>query len=169
MSKISYTTNFQGIFCDKRLDKRGDIIGSAVINSKGSSINSITKDEAEQKGMYRFLDNDEVNERKLIKELTYRCGLNVQDRDVLVLADTSNIGLSKHVNHLKPASGLGLVGNKLGTGFLAHCSLVIDANNKTMLGFSDVHLWHREENKSNNTTRIYKKQFIEEKESFRWI
>jgi hypothetical protein len=77
--------------------------------------------------------------------------------------------LSKHSNRIKPNSGVGLVGNKVGLGFLVHGSLVIDANNETMLGFSDVHLWHREEDKSNNTTKAYKRQPIEEKESFRWI
>ncbi len=30
-------------------------------------------------------------------------------------------------------------------------------------------MWHRREDKANNTTQLYKKQFIEEKESFKWI
>lgn len=169
MNKISHKPNFQGIFSDKRLDKRGDIIGSLLISSRSSSIKGITKNEADQKGFYRFLENKQVDESSLIKELTQRCGLNVKDRNVLVIQDTSSIGLSKHSNRLKPNSGIGLVGNKVGTGFLAHCSLVIDADDETMLGFSDVHLWHRQEDKSNNTTRAYKKQPIEDKESFRWI
>jgi len=38
-----------------------------------------------------------------------------------------------------------------------------------MLGFSDIQLWHRTEDKANNTTKIYKTQPIEEKESFKWI
>lgn len=169
MERINHTPNFQGIFSDKRLDKRGDDIGSILIRSRSSSIKGITKDEAEQKGFYRFLNNDTVDEKGLINELTQRCGLNSTGRNVLVIQDTSSIGLSKHSNRLKPNSGIGLVGNKVGLGFLAHCSLVIDANSGSMLGFSDVHLWHREEDKSNNTTRAYKKQPIEDKESYRWI
>jgi len=161
--------DYQGIFSDKRLDKRGNIISSLLLNSRSSSIKGITENEAEQKGFYRFLENEQVNESKLINEITLRCGLNGKARDVLVIQDTTSIGLSKHSKHLKPNSGIGLVGNKLGLGFLAHCSLVMDADDETMLGFSDVHLWHREVDKSNNTTRVYKRQYIEDKESFRWI
>jgi len=169
MERISHNPDFQGIFSDKRLEKRGSIISSLLIQSRSVSIKGITKNEAEQKGFYRFLDNDKVKEADLIKELTQRCAFNVEGKDVLVLEDTSSIGLSKHSNHLKPNSGIGFVGNKVGLGFLSHVSLVIDANDETMLGFSDVYLWHREEDKSNNTTRAYKKQFIEKKESYRWI
>ncbi len=169
MNRINHTPDFEGVFSDKRLDKRGNIIGTALISSRSSSIKNITHNEAAQKGFYRFLENERVDESQLIQELTQRCGLNVEGRDVLVIQDTSSIGLSKHSKHLKPRSGIGLVGNKVGLGFLAHCSLVIDANDGSMLGFSDVHLWHREEDKSNNTTRVYKTQPIEDKESFRWI
>jgi hypothetical protein len=169
MNKTNHTPNFQGIFSDKRLDKRGNVVGSLLISSRSSSIKGIAHNEAEQKGFYRFLENKQVDESNLINELTHRCGLNVNDRNVLVIQDSSSIGLSKHSKHLKPNSGVGLVGNKVGIGFLAHCCLVIDADDETMLGFSDVHLWHREEDKSNNTTRVYKKQPIEDKESFRWI
>lgn len=47
--------------------------------------------------------------------------------------------------------------------------MVLDAEKETMLGFSDMQLWHRTEDKANNTTQIYKRQPIEEKESFKWI
>ena len=169
MDLLSHKPNFRGIFPDKRLDKRAEIIASQLISSRTCSVKGSTRSEADQKGFYRFLENEQVDESGLVKELTQRCGINVKGRDVLVIQDTSSIGLSKHSNHMKANSGVGLVGNKVGLGFLLHGSLVIDANNETMLGFSDVHLWHREEDKSNNTTRAYKKQPIEEKESFRWI
>jgi hypothetical protein len=169
MELLSHKANFEGIFPDKRLDDRAELIASQLIFSRTSSVKGSTKNEADQKGFYRFLENDRVDESRLVKELTQRCGINAKGRDVLVIQDTSSIGLSKHSNRIKPNSGVGLVGNKIGLGFLLHGSLVLDANNETMLGFSDVHLWHREEDKSNNTTRAYKKQPIEEKESFRWI
>jgi len=169
MNKISHTPDFKGIFSDKRLDNRGNLIGSLLISSRSSSIKGITNNEADQKGFYRFLENKQVDELNLINELTQRCRLNVKDRNVIAIQDTSSIGLSRHSNRLKPNSGIGLVGNKVGVGFLSHCSLVIDADEGTMLGFSDVHLWHREEYKSNNTTKAYKNQPIEDKESFRWI
>ena len=169
MERISHAPNFSGVFSDKRLDKRADRIASMLVHTRNSSIKGITDYESEQKGFYRFLENERVTESHLIKELTVRCSENVAGRDVLVIEDTSSFGLTNHRNRLKEASGIGLVGNKEGVGFLLHGSLVIDAQKETMLGFSDVLLWHRKENKANNTTGIYKKQAIEEKESYRWI
>jgi hypothetical protein len=77
--------------------------------------------------------------------------------------------LNHNAKNIKKGSGVGFVGNKQGVGFLAHCSIVIDTNSETMLGFSDVQLWHRTEDKANNTTKAYKKLHIEEKESYKWI
>ena len=169
METISHKPNFTGVFSDKRLDKRADKIASLLVHSRNSSIKGTTDYECEQKGFYRFLENERVSETQLINELTGRCSLNVIGRNVLVIEDTSSIGLSNHRNRLEARSGLGLVGNKEGLGFLLHGSLVLDAQKETMLGFSDVQLWHREEDKSNNTTGLYKKQPIEEKESYKWI
>lgn len=169
MDRISHTANYTGVFSDKRLDKRADRIAGLLVHTRSSSIKSSTTYESEQKGFYRFLENERVTESQLIKELTARCSDNVTGRNVLVIEDTSSFGLSNHRNRLKEASGIGLVGNKKGLGFLLHGSLVIDAHKETMLGFSDVLLWHRKEDKANNTTGRYKKQHLEEKESYRWI
>jgi hypothetical protein len=116
-----------------------------------------------------FCLNDRVTEKSLIEELSIRCSHNVANRDVVSIQDSSSFGLSHHSNSIKKDSGLGLVGNKTGLGFLSHCSLVIDAHTEAMLGYSDVQIWHRTEDKSNNTTGAYKKQPIEEKESYKWI
>ncbi|MFN0081471.1 MAG: hypothetical protein ACKVOM_03050 [Ferruginibacter sp.] len=45
----------------------------------------------------------------------------------------------------------------------------MDANIGRMLGFSDIQLWQRKEDKFNDTTGAYKKQTIENKESYKWI
>jgi hypothetical protein len=169
MEKISHRNNFSGLFSDKRLEKRAEEISRSLLLTRRSSIHGATRTEAEQKGFYRFLHNEKVTEEALIKELTQRCTANVSGRDVIVVQDTTSFGLSHKAKNIKENSGLGFVGNKEGVGFLGHCSLVLDANYETMLGFSDVQLWHRTEDKSNNTTKIYKTQPIEEKESYKWI
>lgn len=169
MEKISHTPNFNGVFPDKRLDARAKQLASLLIKSRSNSIKGTTSNEAEQKGFYRFLENDRVTEASLIGEIIKRCDSNVKNRHVLCIQDTSSIGLNNHRNRLQKNSGIGFVGNKIGLGFLIHCSLVLDAEKETMLGFSDMQLWHRTEDKANNTTQIYKRQPIEEKESFKWI
>ncbi len=60
MEKISHTPNFIGVFPDKRLDKRAQQLAALLINSKSNSIKGCTSNEAEQKGFYRFLDNERV-------------------------------------------------------------------------------------------------------------
>ena len=169
METISHKPKYENKFSDKRLDKRAEQIASLLLHSRVSSIKGITKNESEQKAFYRFLENEKVEEGILINELKERCSVVSKGRDVLVLQDTTEIGLSKHAGRLMPDSGVGLAGNKTGLGFMLHASLVLDANRLTALGFSDLHFWHRIEHKDNNGTKKYKKLPIEEKESFRWI
>lgn len=169
MKLLSHTADYKGLFPDKRLEKRASMIAQSLLLTKTASVHGATRDEAEQKGFYRFLENELVTEDTLIKELVNRCCKNVRNRDIVVIQDTSSFGLNHNAKNIKDDSGVGFVGNKKGIGFLSHCSLVIDANDETMLGFSDVQLWHRTEDKANNTTKAYKKQDIEEKESYKWI
>lgn len=169
MEFISHTPDFTDVFSDKRLDKRAQKLAASLHNSRSSSVKGATRNEAEQKGFYRFLENVNATEEALIGEITSRCKKNVQGRHVLTIQDTSSIGLNNHRNRLKANSGIGMVGNKIGLGFLLHASLVLDADKETMLGFSDMQFWHRTEDKANNSTGAYKKQPIEEKESFKWI
>jgi len=169
MEKISHKPDFRGIFNDKRLDKRAETIAALLMASRSNSVKGITKNEAEQKGFYRFLENENVEENRLVEEIQNRCRINVAGRQVIAIQDSSSIGLSKKRNHLQKNSGVGLVGNKEGIGFLIHTTLVLDAQDETMLGFSAMQLWHRKEDKANSTTQIYKHQPIEEKESYKWI
>lgn len=169
MELLSHSPDFNGILDDKRLERRAHLLSQSLLSGRSSSVHAVTRSEAEQKGFYRFLNNDRVSEDQLITELTRRCSSNVSGRDVLVIQDSSSIGLSQHRNRIQADSGAGLVGNKIGLGFLSHTSLVLDADRETILGISDLQLWHRTEDKANNTTRLYKRQPIEEKESFKWI
>jgi Transposase DDE domain/Transposase DNA-binding len=169
MELISHRLDYNGRFDDKRLDRRAELLSNAIFMGRSAKVHAVTKSEAEQKGFYRFLSNERATEDHLIEEMTERCSGLVKGRDVLVIQDSSSIGLSHHWRHLQPKSGLGLVGNKQGIGFLTHVSMVIDAHAGTMLGYCDVQLWHRTKDKANNTTRIYKKQPIEQKESYKWL
>ncbi|MCZ4222492.1 IS4 family transposase [Pedobacter rhodius] len=169
MERIVHKPDFDGLLGDKRLERRAELISSSLLQSRSSVIHSATKNEAEQKGFYRFLCNESVNESDLIREMIQRCARNTVGKDVLVIQDSSSFGLSKNANNIKPSSGLGLVGNKTGLGFLSHVSLVLDASSEAILGFCDLQLWHRTKDKSNNTTKVYKREPLEEKESFKWI
>jgi hypothetical protein len=169
MGTIGHAPDYDGQLGDKCLEQPGKLISSALLQSRTSTIHSATKSEAEQNGFYRFLGNESVSEGVLIKEMTQRCARNAVGREVLVIQDSSSLGLSNNARNIKADSGLGLVGNKKGLGFLSHVSLVLDAHTESMLGFCDIQLWHRTLDKSNNTTGACKHQPIEAKESYKWI
>jgi hypothetical protein len=169
MERIGHSPDYTGLFGDKRLSRRAELLAQSLLIGKTSSVHGSTQSESEQKGFYRFLSNERVTEGELIAELTQRCSANASRRHVIVIQDSSSIGLSEHARHIKKGSGVGLVGNKTGLGFLTHISLVLDAENETMLGFCDVQLWHRTRDKANNTSNIYKRESIDQKESYKWI
>ena len=57
MELLSHKTNYKGLFADKRLEKRASMIVQSLLHSRTVSVHGATRDEAEQKGFYRFLEN----------------------------------------------------------------------------------------------------------------
>lgn len=158
-----------GKFEDSRLDRRAMQLSSMLYFGRTGSIHEMAKTEAEQKGAYRFLANEKVEEKILISTVKERSGYLCTGKDVLVLQDTTEINLDNHRNRLKRNTGIGLTGNNKDLGFFLHGSMVLDAASETVLGFSDIQLWHREEGKKDKEEREYKNLPIEDKESYKWI
>lgn len=166
---ISQRENYMGKFKDKRLDKRAAQLSSLLYFGRSSSVHEITMTEAEQKAAYRFLSNEKVEEKILIDTVKERSSYLCEGKDVLVIQDTTEINLDNHRNRIERGSGIGLTGNNKDLGFFLHGSLVLDNNTETCLGFSDIQLRHRDEDKEDKQQRDYKKLPIEEKESYKWI
>lgn len=106
----------------------------------------------------------------IVEELSERVGQIVTDRHVLVVTDTCEVNMSGHKGRLKPNSGLGR-SDKSDTGhcFKIHPGMVMDADSLNPLGFSWVKVFHRDEEMPDRNQRNYKKQAIEDKESYKWI
>jgi hypothetical protein len=166
---ICLRENYIGKFKDKRLDKRAYQVSSLLYFGGSVSIHEISCKDAEQKAAYRFLSNKQVKERILIDTVKEKSAYLSEGRDVLVLQDTTEINLNKHRNRLQVNKGVGLTGNNYDRGFFLHSSLVLDADTLMMLGFSDLQLWHRPENKLSKQERGYKKLPISKKESNKWL
>jgi len=166
---ISQKENYTGKFGNKRLDKRANQLSALLYFSRTSSIHEMAYNEAEQKGAYRFLSNEKVEEKELITTAIEKSSYLCIDKDLLVFEDTSEINLNNHRNRLKPGTGVGLTGNNKDLGFFLHGSLVLDASSETLLGYSNIQLWHREEDKLDKSARNYANLPIEEKESYKWI
>lgn len=167
MEFISQKESYKGKFGDERLDKRAGKLASLLYFNQSCSIHGITRNEAEQKAAYRFLSNEKVEESKLISAITEKSSYLCDGKDLLILQDTTEVNLDDHRNRLQRGTGVGLTGNNEDMGFFIHGSLVLDATYGTLLGFSDIQLWHRPEDKATKDAR--KGLPIEQKESNKWI
>lgn len=167
--EISQRESYIGKFGDKRLDRRAMQLSGLFYFGGSSIIHEIALRESEQKAAYRFLSNEKVEEKILIEAVKERSSYLCEGKDVLVLQDTTEANMEDHHNRLKRGTGVGLSGNNNDLGFFLHSSLVLDAQTTNVLGFSDIQLWHRPEDKLDKNERGYKKLPIAKKESYKWI
>jgi len=170
MSLSSFFVDYSGLFGDVRLARRGETLWNRLSLTPCSSIRQLSGNNAEQRAYYRFLHNEKVSETVLIEEAVGRMKELSTDRHLLCIQDTSEINLIKHQDRLQSNSGLGRSDNsESGCCFKVHPGLVIDAYNAHLLGYSHIKVFHRPEELPNRIERKYKKQEIQEKESFKWI
>lgn len=162
--------NYSGYLLDVRLERRSQQLWKMLSEQPGSSIRKISANNSEQKAYYRLLNNERLKEEHFINEASSRAKSLANGRDLLCIQDTCEINLGKHKGRLKEDSGLGR-SDKGQTGhcFKVHPGLVMDANTFSPLGFSHIKIFHRPEDKPDKYERDYKKQAIEEKESYKWI
>ncbi|NJL02686.1 MAG: hypothetical protein HC910_19785 [Spirulinaceae cyanobacterium SM2_1_0] len=87
---------------------------------------------------------------------------------MLAISDSSEINRQAHQGRLQP-EGVGVVGNNQDVGFFIHPTLVVESETGLPLGLSTVQVWHRPAERPSKAERHYKRQPIEEKESYKWI
>jgi hypothetical protein len=162
---------FDGIK-DKRLMNRGNSILNRLFANSVYSIRQLANSDSEAKGIYRFLQNDNVSEDDIIKNMSSNCLSCVSGKSVLCIQDTSEINLYNHRNRIKKDEYIGTVSGNYdgGLGFFIHPSFVIDSETLIPYGFSDVKVWNRtHEQPKKDRTHKNKLTPIEEKESYKWI
>lgn len=155
---------------DQRLLRRGNLIFDKLFRTSVHSIRQIAQSDSEAKSIYRFLQNDNVSEADIIKNMSSNCISCCSDKVVLCIQDTTEVNLYNHKNRVKKDQYIGTTNAaKGGIGFLIHPSFVIDAQTFVPYGFSDVKIWNRPLDKLTKKDRDYNKLPIEEKESYKWI
>jgi hypothetical protein len=79
--------------------------------------------------------------------------------------------MNKHWNRINHDDFIGTTNERseYGLGFFLHPSLVLDANNGTPYGYSDIKVWNRPKKLVTKHKRKYNSLPISEKESNRWI
>lgn len=106
----------------------------------------------------------------MISELCDRSASVCKGRHVLCIQDTTEMNYFSHRNRIKENSGLGRLDTpKAALGFKMHSTMLVDAAEGTLLGFSDIKLWHRPLDMPDRKKRAYTKLPIEQKESYKWI
>ncbi|MFT5986476.1 MAG: hypothetical protein ACI825_001981 [Planctomycetota bacterium] len=137
------TRHFEDIK-DKRLLNRSNSILNRLFSSSVHSIRQLAQSDSEAKAMYRFLQNDNVSENDIIKNMSSNCISAVGTRSVLCIQDTSEINLYNHKNRIKNDDSIGTTNAEFGgLGFHIHPSFVIDSETLMPYGFSDVKVWNR--------------------------
>lgn len=139
-----------------------------IERNKSLCIRQIADDRAEQISFYRFLNNERVSQKEIIENQLERYKLSEQSGHLLCISDTTEISLGSHRGRLKP-DGLGCVGSSKGLGFQVHPTLLIEAEEAQIIGYSSIQIWDREEIKETWKNDKYKSLPIEEKESYKWI
>ena len=110
----------------------------------------------------RWLSNEHVTAKELIKNITSKNISSTRERHILGIQDTTEINYQDHAGRV---TGLGTVGNGKDVGFFIHPMLLVDAELETCLGIGSIKTWVR----TTKARADYPKQPIEEKESFRWL
>lgn len=111
----------------------------------------------------RLLRNSKVTPAEILAATAARVGPQAEGRHVLAIQDTTELNFEAHAER---THGLGLVGNGVDHGFFMHPVLVADASSGGgILGLAGAQLWCRTKRKDPN----YRRQPIEEKESYRWL
>jgi hypothetical protein len=106
--------------------------------------------------------NDRVTVSKMVTRQRARVAAAAAGRHVLAIQDTSEINYEAQRER---KHGLGTVGNGRDVGLFVHPVLAVDAGTGQCLGLLDVQVWRRFKRKAKN----YRKQPIEDKESYRWL
>lgn len=170
MGPTNFIANYEGFLGDVRLESRGKKLWNRLSLTPCSSIRRLSSDYAEQKAYYRFLNNEKVSEKSLAEEATGRMKRLSPNKHLLCIQDTCEVNLHKHKGRIKGGSGLGSSDNSdNSTCFKLHPGLVVDAGNIAPLGFSAIKLFHRPDDRPHRHKRKYKRQPIEEKESYKWL
>jgi len=167
------TKAFKNSFKDPRLAARGNDFVKSLWMKGTQSIRQLSGSTAEQKGYYRFLENERTTQEAIISSMSQRCAAAVKDRTVLIFQDTTEINLYNHKNRIRHDDSIGVTNAaEHGLGFMLHPSVVVDAVSCFPYGYCDVHIYNRALERASKETRDkyrYKQLEIEQKESYKWI
>lgn len=138
---------------DKRRTRRAVKLGSSMAEQPGASLPNQTGSWGDLKAAYRLLNEEDVRQQALIEP---HCRATQKEAErtggvVLFIQDTSDCDYTQHAE----TTGLGMLGDGSGRGFMMHNCLAVVPNQKqsSILGLAGQRLWTRTGLKRGNETR----------------
>jgi hypothetical protein len=150
------------IFWRRASKKNGARLLARVCERQTVCLRKLGDDRAEKVKFRRFLMNERVSVGRMVARMRERLTEAAAGRHVLAIQDDSEINYEAKRARKR---GLGTVGNGSDVGLFVHPVLTVDAQTGHCLGLADVQVWRRFKKKAAD----YRKQPIEDKESYRWL
>lgn len=158
---------------DSRLDNRFKLLTDRLSQHPSESIPSACNDWNETLAVYRFFDNERVDEKGVLKPHYNSTLKRIQEHDIVLLAqDTTELEVTRPNQQMV---GAGPLNNETRLGFFNHATIALTPE-RVPLGVIESNIWARDmdefmdKKKNKKTKEIIKKQKpIEKKESFRWV
>lgn len=165
--------SYVGLFGNKRLERRGFSIQGAMYEKESAVLNKISKTRREYVGMCRFFNNAQITINSLVESNRKACARKVEcDGHYLAVHDSTDLNFMNHSGKLRiQDEEIGPTGHsqKKGVGFMMHPSLVVDRKSGFAIGYSHTKVWNRRFGQDDRLKRQYKKQAVQDKESYKWI
>ncbi len=171
---LSYGQRYRHVFGDSRLARRYAELLGRMSDKQNMVIHQLSKQRSEQTAFYRFVNNPKVNLCELIQENCKLLAEAVKGKDLLVLQDSTSVGLrSKLKQRAIWGARMGVIDDNRTPGFYLHGCLVLDRERQSLLGLGDTIVYTRPLNtgtpEEKKRARVKRRQLrLEEQESFVW-
>lgn len=155
----------KAILGDRRRTKRLVRVADAIVRHPGGSLPEKMRSPAELAGLYHLMKCKTVTHESVLdahRSLTLQ-KMMAQDGPVLVIHDTTELDFTGH----QSLNDTGQLGNGSCRGWLCHNSLVVNPNNREVLGLANQILHRRPVVPKNESTE--QKRLREDRESRLWL
>jgi Transposase DDE domain len=142
--------------------EKGALLLQRAVERVTVNLRAAADGRAEWVGFSRWLNNPSVTAEEIAVHSAEALSERGAGLHVLAIQDTTELNYARHAGRIR---GLGPSGNGLDPGLFVHPVLALDANSGALLGLAGMQIWTRERPASVD----YRRQPIEEKESYRWI
>jgi hypothetical protein len=144
------------------IGQKGALLLQRAVERVTMNLRAAADGRAEWVGFSRWLNNPNVTASEMIRHSAEALSERVAGLHVLAIQDTTELNYARHAGRVR---GLGPSGNGVDPGLFVHPVLAIDADSRALLGLAGMRIWTRQGPASPD----YRRQPIEEKESYRWI